>query len=66
VSRLVYRLLGPSTSRRQVLLWTLVGAAIYQLSKDLPDFVALFDWAYISAVALGTHWCCLELRRRLP
>lgn len=61
MNRLIYRVFGPVTSRRQVMLWIMVGTLITQLSKDTPNWGHLFEWAYISTVALFCHWLGMRL-----
>ena len=61
MNRLIYRVFGPVTSRRQALFWLTVGAVLYQLGKDTPNWWSALDWAYISMAALSCHWLTLRL-----
>lgn len=61
MNRLIYRVLGPVTSRRNTLLWAMVGVLLHQLTKETPDWWSALDWAYISTAALSCHWLVLRL-----
>lgn len=62
MNKLMFRLFGPTTSRRQVVLWTMVGVLLHQLTKEVPDFWSALDWLYISTVVLSVHWLGLRLQ----
>jgi hypothetical protein len=61
MNRLIYRVFGPVTSRRNALFWMMVGVLLHQLSKETPDWGSAFDWAYISTAALSCHWLGMRL-----
>ena len=62
MNRLIYRVLGPVTSRRQAVLWIMVGVLLHQLTKDAPNWWSVLEWVYISTAALCLHWLALRLR----
>lgn len=61
MNRLIYRVFGPVTSRRQVLLWIMVGGLLHQLTKETQDWWSVLNWAYISTAALSCHWLGLRI-----
>jgi hypothetical protein len=62
MNRILFKLFGARTSRRQVVLCLVVVALIHQLSKQTPDFWVAFDWFLIPSVALFSHWLGLRLQ----